>query len=198
MLYFALLYNKRTRFMKLIVGLGNPGKKYEGTRHNMGFMAIDLLSDQAQIDVDKEVFHGLMGRGKIYDEDVILFKPTTFMNLSGTAVQEVVHYFKIALEDTVIVYDDMALAPGVIRLRKEGSSGGHKGMQNIIDCLSTEQIKRIRIGIGEPGDNDNIDYVLSKPLKDEMPVIEEAIANAVRALKEMLKSDFDRAMNKYN
>ena len=198
MLYFALLYNKRTRFMKLIVGLGNPGKKYEGTRHNMGFMAIDLLSDQAQIDVDKEVFHGLMGRGKIYDEDVILFKPTTFMNLSGTAVQEVVHYFKIALEDTVIVYDDMALAPGVIRLRKEGSSGGHKGMQNIIDCLSTEQIKRIRIGIGEPGDNDNIDYVLSKPLKDEIPVIEEAIANAVRALKEMLKSDFDRAMNKYN
>ena len=186
------------RFMKLIVGLGNPGKKYENTRHNMGFMAIDLLSDQAQIDVDKEVFHGLMGRGKIYEQDVILFKPTTFMNLSGTAVQEVVHYFKIELEDIVVIYDDMALEPGTIRLRKEGSSGGHKGMQNIIDCLSTEQIKRIRIGIGEPGENDNIDYVLSKPLKDEMPIIEEAIANAARAVKEMLKSDFDRAMNKYN
>ena len=184
--------------MKLIIGLGNPGKKYDGTRHNMGFMAIDLLSDQAQIDVDKEVFHGLMGRGKIYDQDVILFKPTTFMNLSGTAVQEVVHYFKIELEDIVVVYDDMALAPGVIRLRKEGSSGGHKGMQNIIDCLSTEEIKRIRIGVGEPGEWDNIDYVLSKPLTDEMPLIEEAIANAVRAIKEMLKSDFDRAMNKYN
>ena len=184
--------------MKLIVGLGNPGKKYEGTRHNMGFMALDLLSEQAQIDVDKEVFHGLMGRGKIYDEDVILFKPTTFMNLSGTAVQEVVHYFKIALEDIVVIFDDMALEPGTIRLRKEGSSGGHKGMQNIIDCLSTEQIKRIRIGIGEPGENDTIDYVLSKPLKDEMPLIEEAIANAVRAVKEMLKSDFDRAMNNYN
>ena len=198
MLYFPLLYNNRTRFMKLIVGLGNPGKKYEGTRHNMGFMAIDLLSDQAQIDVDKEVFHGLMGRGKIYNEDVILFKPTTFMNLSGTALQEVVHYFKIALEDIVVIFDDMALTPGVIRLRKEGSSGGHKGMQNIIDCLSTEEIKRIRIGIGEPGDWDNIDYVLSKPLKDEMPLIEEAIANAVRAVKEMLRSDFDRAMNKYN
>lgn len=186
------------RFMKLIVGLGNPGKKYEATRHNMGFMAIDLLSDQAQIDVDKEVFHGLMGRGKIFDNDVILFKPTTFMNLSGTAIQEVVHYFKIALEDIVVIYDDMALVPGTIRLRKEGSSGGHKGMQNTIDCLSTEQIKRIRIGIGEPGENDTIDFVLSKPLKDEMPLIEEAIANAVRAVKEMLKSDFDRAMNKYN
>ena len=184
--------------MKLIIGLGNPGKKYEGTRHNMGFMAIDLLSDQAQIDVDKEVFHGLMGRGKIFDQDVILFKPTTIMNLSGTAVQEVVHYFKIELEDIVVVYDDMALSPGIIRLRKEGSSGGHKGMQNIIDCLSTEEIKRIRIGIGEPGEWDNIDYVLSKPLNDEMPLIEEAIANAVRAIKEMLKSDFDRAMNKYN
>ena len=184
--------------MKLIVGLGNPGKKYENTRHNMGFMAVDLLSDQANIDVDKEVFHGLMGRGKIYEQDVILFKPTTFMNLSGTAVQEVVHYFKIELEDIVVIYDDMALEPGVIRLRKEGSSGGHKGMQNIIDCLSTEQIKRIRIGIGEPGENDTIDFVLSKPLKDEVPVIEEAIANAVRAVKEMLKSDFDRAMNKYN
>ena len=192
------MYNYQARFMKLIVGLGNPGKKYENTRHNMGFMAVDLLSDQAQIDVDKEVFHGLMGRGKIYDEDVILFKPTTFMNLSGTAVQEVVHYFKIALEDIVVIYDDMALQPGVIRLRYEGSSGGHKGMQNIIDCLSTEQIKRIRIGIGEPGEWDTIDYVLSKPLKDEMPFIEEAIANAVRAVKEMLKSDFDRAMNKFN
>ncbi len=184
--------------MKLIVGLGNPGKKYENTRHNMGFMAIDLLSDQAQVDVDKEVFHGLLGRGKIYEQDVILFKPTTFMNLSGTAVQEVVHYFKIAIEDIVVIYDDMALNPGTIRLRKEGSSGGHKGMQNIIDCLSTDQIKRIRIGIGEPGENDTIDFVLSKPLKDEAPLIEEAIANAVRAVKEMLKSDFDRAMNKYN
>ena len=193
-----VLYNKRTRFMKLIVGLGNPGKKYEGTRHNMGFMAIDLLSDQAQLDVDKEVFHGLMGRGKIFDQDVILFKPTTYMNLSGTAVQEVVHYFKIALEDIVVIYDDMALPVGSIRLRKEGSSGGHKGMQNIIDCLSTEAIKRIRVGIGEPGDNDNIDFVLSKPLKDEMPLISEAIEDAVRAVKEYLKSDFDRAMNKYN
>ena len=194
----VMVYNKRTRFMKLIVGLGNPGKKYEGTRHNMGFMAIDLLSDQAQIDVDKEVFHGLMGRGKIYEQDVILFKPTTFMNLSGTAVQEVVHYFKIALEDIVVIYDDMAIPIGSIRLRKEGSSGGHKGMQNIIDCLSSEQIKRIRVGIGEPGEWDTIDYVLSKPLKDDMPLIEEAIANAVRGVKEYLKSDFDRAMNKYN
>ena len=193
-----LLYNSRTRFMKLIVGLGNPGKKYDKTRHNMGFMVVDLLADQAKIDVDKEVFHGLLGRGVIYDHDVIIFKPTTFMNLSGTAVQEVVRYFKIDLEDVIVVYDDMALEPGMIRLRKEGSSGGHKGMQNIIDCLSTEQIKRIRVGIGEPGEWDNVDFVLSKPLKEEMPLIDAAIENAVEALKEALKSDFDRAMNKFN
>ena len=184
--------------MKLIIGLGNPGKKYEHTRHNMGFDTVDMLAEQARIDVDKEVFHGLLGRGEILDEDVMLFKPTTYMNLSGTAVREIVSYFKIALEDIIVVFDDMALEPGKIRLRLNGSSGGHKGMQNIIDELHTEEIKRIRIGIGEPEEDDTIDYVLSKPLKDERPLIEEAITNAVGALKEAIKSDFDRAMNKYN
>ena len=184
--------------MKLIVGLGNPGKKYEHTRHNMGFDAIDLLADQARIDVDKEIFHGLLGRGSINEEDVMLFKPTTYMNLSGTAVKEVVDYFKIPLEDIIVIFDDMALEVGHIRLRKEGSSGGHKGMANIIDLLHSQNIKRIRIGIGEPGEWDTVDYVLSKPLKDERPLVEEAINNAVEAVKEALKSDFDRAMNKFN
>ena len=184
--------------MKLIVGLGNPGKKYEHTRHNMGFDAIDLLADQARIDVDKEVFHGLLGRGNIYEEDVMLFKPTTYMNLSGTAVKELTDYFKISPEDIIVIYDDMALEVGHIRLRLEGSSGGHKGMANIIDLLHTQEIKRIRIGIGEPGEWDTVDYVLSKPLKDERPLIEEAINNAVEAVKEAIKSDFARAMNKFN
>ena len=184
--------------MKLFVGLGNPGKKYEHTRHNMGFDVIDLLADQARIDVDKEIFHGLLGRGEILDKDVMLFKPTTYMNLSGTAVKELTDYFKIPLEDMIVIYDDMALAPGNIRLRLEGSSGGHKGMQNIIDLLHTQDIKRIRVGIGEPTEEDTVDYVLSKPSQDERPLIEEAINNAVEALKEVLKSDFDRAMNKFN
>ena len=184
--------------MKLIVGLGNPGKKYEHTRHNMGFDAVDLLADQARIDVDKEVFHGLLGRGEIFDEDVMIFKPTTYMNLSGTAVKEITDYFKIPLKDVIVVYDDMARAPGNIRLRLEGSSGGHKGMQNIIDLCKTQNIKRIRIGIGEPEEDDTIDYVLSKPSQDERPLIEEAIETAVEALKEVLRSDFDRAMNKFN
>jgi len=183
--------------MKLIVGLGNPGKKYEKTRHNMGFMVVDKLADISRIDVDKEIFEGLLGRGVIFDEDVMLFKPTTFMNLSGNAVRKIVDYFKIDIDDVVIVYDDMALEPGRIRLRLNGSSGGQKGMESVIQCLGTEEIKRIRVGIGEPEDN-AIDYVLTRPTKDEQVLIDAAIDNAVGALKETIKNSFERAMNKYN
>ena len=183
--------------MKLVVGLGNPGKKYEHTRHNIGFDTLDLFAELAMIDVDKESFKGLVGRGKIFGEDVFLLKPQTFMNLSGESVREIVNYFKIELEDIIIIYDDMALAPGRIRLRMNGSSGGHKGMQNIIDNLGSEEIKRIRIGIGEPT-YDTIDYVLSKPTSDEKPLIEDAIKEAVEALKTILKNNFEVAMNKFN
>jgi len=183
--------------MKLIVGLGNPGKKYEGTRHNMGFDVVDLFSEISQIDIDKEVFNGVLGRGKVFDQDVLLFKPNTFMNLSGTAVQQVVHYFKIDIQDIIVIFDDMALNPGIIRLRQSGSSGGQKGMQNIIENLGTDQIKRIRVGIGEPQYN-SVDYVLGKPLKEERMLIDEAINNAVNAIKEALKSNFDKAMSLYN
>lgn len=183
--------------MKLIVGLGNPGKKYEGTRHNMGFMAIDLLSDLTKIDVDKQIFHGLLGRGEINNEDVYLFKPTTFMNLSGTAVKELVDYFKIDIDDIIVIFDDMALVPGNIRIRRNGSSGGQKGMQNIIDMLGSEEIKRIRIGIGEP-EFDPVDWVLGKPFKDDIPLIEQAIKNTVEAVKECLLNGFESAMSKFN
>jgi len=183
--------------MKLIVGLGNPGKKYEHTRHNMGFDVIDLFSELAQIDIDKESFKGLVGRGKVFDEDVFLLKPQTFMNLSGESVREIVSYFKIDISDILVIYDDMALAPGKIRLRPSGSSGGHKGIQNIIDNLGTQDIKRIRVGIGEPTYN-NIDFVLSKPGKEERELIDEAIVNAANAIKDILKSNFDKAMTKYN
>ena len=183
--------------MKLIVGLGNPGKKYEHTRHNMGFDVVDLFAEKAKIDINKEAFKGVVGRGKVFDEDIFILKPHTYMNLSGESVQEIVSYFKIDLEDIIVIYDDMALEPGKIRLRVSGSSGGHKGMQNIIEHLHTENIKRIRIGIGEPT-YDTIDYVLSKPLKEERPLIDEAINNAVNALKEILKENFDKAMTNYN
>lgn len=183
--------------MKLIVGLGNPGKKYEHTRHNMGFDVVDLFSELSQIDIDKESFKGLVGRGKVFDEDVFLLKPQTFMNLSGESVREIVSYFKIPLEDIIVIYDDMALAPGKIRLRPGGSSGGHKGIQNIIDNLGSQEIKRIRVGIGEPT-YDTIDYVLSKPTKEERVLIDEAIVNSANAIKDILKDNFDKAMTKYN
>ena len=183
--------------MELIVGLGNPGKKYEHTRHNMGFDVVDLFSDLAQIDVDKESFKGLLGRGKVLGHDLMILKPQTFMNLSGESVRAVVDYFKIDVEDIIVIFDDMALAPGKIRLRNGGSSGGHKGMQNIIDHLGTDKIKRIRVGIGEPT-YDVIDYVLSKPTKDEQELIDNSINDAVEALKTILKNNFEVAMNKFN
>lgn len=183
--------------MKLIVGLGNPGKEYELTRHNMGFLTIDKLADEWGVYVDKKYNKGLFQKVKYFDEDVYLLKPQTFMNLSGTSVSDFVSYFRINLEDIVVVYDELALPPGKIRLRLGGSSGGHKGMQNIIDQLKTDKIKRIRIGVGEPQYN-VIDYVLSKPSKEDQDLINLAIEKAVEAIKDILKNDFHHAMSKYN
>ena len=179
--------------MKLIVGLGNPGTKYEHTRHNMGFDTLDLLNKTLKIDINKKKFQGLYGK----DEDIILFKPETMMNLSGLAVKEIMSFYKIKITDLLVISDDMALPVGKIRLRDSGSSGGHKGLQNIIDNLGTDQFKRVRIGIGEPSIN-TIDFVLSKPSKEEAPLIKKAQENASKAILEYLKTDFIRAMSKFN
>ena len=183
--------------MKLIVGLGNPGKEYALTRHNCGFRVVDAFIDDIGINFNKNDFDGVYAKFKLDEEDIIVFKPLTFMNLSGTAVQKLVHFFKIDLKDIVVVFDDMAIKPGEIRLRLEGSSGGQKGMQNIIDCLNSQNIKRIRIGIGQP-EHDVIDYVLGKPDEEDAIKIDKAIEKAVGALKEYLNSDFQNAMSKYN
>ena len=183
--------------MKLIVGLGNPGKEYALTRHNCGFRVLDAFADAASVDIDKEGFKGVYGRFKFNGEDIILFKPLTMMNLSGTAVQEIVHYFKIDLNDVLVIYDDMAIEPGTIRLRLDGSSGGQKGMQNIIDNLGTSNIKRIRVGIGKP-QFDSIDWVLGKPSGEDKIKIDEAIDRATKAIREYLIHNFENAMSKYN
>lgn len=184
-------------FMKLIVGLGNPGINYENTRHNCGFRVLDAFSDMSRISVFKEDFKSIYGKGLVNDETVILLKPQTFMNLSGEAVQAIVSYFKIAIDDILVVYDDMAVKPGEIRLRLDGSSGGQKGMQNIIDHLGTQKIKRIRIGIGEP-EFSAVDYVLGKPHGDEAVLIDRAIERASLAIREYLLYGFEKAMSKYN
>lgn len=183
--------------MKLIVGLGNPGKEYAMTRHNCGFRVIDSFADASGIDIDKEDFHGIYGRFKYNDEDIILFKPLTMMNLSGTAVYEIVKFFKIKRDDIVVVYDDMAIEPGNLRLRASGSSGGQKGMQNIIKCLATEDIKRIRVGIGEPK-YDPIKHVLGVPTGEEKTKIDSAIERATKAIREFLINNFETAGSKFN
>lgn len=184
--------------MKLIVGLGNPGKKYADSRHNTGFKVIDLLAKELSIDVNKEDFQGLYGRGKFLEEDIFLLKPMTFMNLSGQSVQMLATFFKIAPEDMMIVFDDMAIPPGKIRLRLLGSSGGQKGMQNIIEMLGTSAIRRIRVGIGEPENKDAIDYVLGKPTPEEKPLVESAIEQAEKAILDALRNGFHHAMSTFN
>lgn len=184
--------------MKLIVGLGNPGKEYVNTRHNSGFLALDTLADLFQVEINKDGFSGKYVKFKIDDEDIIFLKPMTYMNLSGKSVLEIKQFYKISLEDILIIYDDMAIKVGNIRLRLKGSSGGQKGMQNIIDLLSSEQIKRIRIGIGEPLIN-SIDYVLGKPKGDELIDWKRAINKAASASKEyVLGKEFVAIMSQYN
>jgi peptidyl-tRNA hydrolase, PTH1 family len=183
----------------LFVGLGNPGKEYEGTRHNMGFKTLDKFAELAHGDFDRDGFKGVYGIVKNPDlgATIIIAKPQTFMNLSGECVRPLADYFKISQKDIVVVYDDMALPEGTIRLREDGSSGGHKGMQNIIDNFASENIRRIRVGIGEPL-HDPINYVLGKPLGDSLLKIEDATDRAAKALRDIVLRDFAYAMSTYN
>ncbi len=183
--------------MKLIVGLGNPGKKYAKTRHNLGYQVIDAFAHEIGITIDKVAFKSESALIKYLNEDVLLLKPTTFMNLSGTAVAEAIRYYKIAIDELLVIYDEMALEPGVLRLRPFGSSGSHNGVQNIIDQLQTQTFKRIRIGIGKPP-YDGVDYVLGKPTKEEQMVINQTILKAKDAIIDYLKHGFSHAMNQYN
>lgn len=182
--------------MKLIVGLGNPGKEYEHTRHNMGYDVLDIFLKNNGLSLIKEAFKGQYVKTHLFNEDVIILKPLTFMNLSGMCVMEFVNYFKIDLEDLLIIYDDMDLPPGKIRLREQGSSGGQKGMKNIIDLLHTDEINRIRVGIGKAS-KDVIDYVLTKPNQEDAIKIHEAQQKASEAIECFIKFGFQRAKAKY-
>lgn len=185
--------------MKLFVGLGNPGKQYEHTRHNVGYDVIDAFSDMIGCDIDRRDFKGEYGllRQNPFGEPIILLKPTTYMNLSGESVRAIYDYFKMELDDIVIIYDDMALPVGKIRLRQSGSAGSHNGMKNIIQHLGTENIKRLRVGIGEPLGT-GVDYVLGKPSPEDRALLEEGYLNACRALKMFLQEGWNKAMTTYN
>lgn len=185
--------------MKVIVGLGNPGRRYANTRHNVGFWVIDCLSDQWRIPVKKEKWKAEVGEGQINGENVLLVKPQTYMNRSGESVQEICRFFQLDLDHLLVIYDDLDLPVGRIRLRAKGSSGGHNGMKSIFAHLKTEKIKRIKIGIGHPeGNADIADYVLSPFPKQELPFIEEAVERSAQAVEDWLRFDFQHAMNQYN
>lgn len=186
--------------MKLVVGLGNPGKEYENTRHNMGFLCVDRFMDMAGGVFDKTDFKGVYGiiRNPSFGESIVVLKPTTYMNLSGESVRLLLDFYKIDPEDVLVVYDEMAIPEGQIRLRKKGSSGGHKGMQSIITNLGTDEIKRIRIGIGEPPSKDAVNFVLGKVSKESAPLVDEALHEGALAIRDILLRDFDYAMNIYN
>jgi peptidyl-tRNA hydrolase, PTH1 family len=183
--------------MKLIVGLGNPGEKYKNTRHNMGFLVLDALAKKWEVSGWKTNFN--CEYLLVKEKDVILAKPQTFMNLSGTPTQSIAQYFKITIEDIIVIYDDLALNPGKIRLRYKGSSGSHNGIQHVMDVLNTEEIKRIRVGIGSvPTVMQGKDYVLQPPTKHEKEAIEEGIRSAVSAAEYALGNSFVDTMNKFN
>jgi len=186
--------------MKLFVGLGNYGKEYEGTRHNMGFKTIEKFADLVHGDFSHEGFKGLYGivKNPAFEDVILICMPQTYMNLSGTCVRPLADYYKIPLEDIVVVYDDMALPEGNIRLRENGSSGGHKGIQNIIDQYASDKVRRIRVGIGEPPFDNPIDYVLGKPSGDSLQKIEDATDRAAKALRDIELRGFAYAMSIYN
>lgn len=185
--------------MYIIVGLGNPGKKYENTRHNAGFDAIDKFADENGIKIDKLKHKALIGEGRIGSEKVILVKPQTYMNLSGESVLSISQFYKVESENIVVLYDDIDLDIGKLRIRKKGSAGSHNGMKSIIKCLGTEDFPRVRIGVSRPPEGwDLADYVLSRVSKEQEKGMLEGIDKAAKTVKEIVNSGLDLAMNKYN
>lgn len=185
--------------MKLIVGLGNPGKKYDETRHNIGFRVIDELSKSFNIPLNQEKFKGIFGFDTINGEKIFLLKPLTYMNLSGESVRALMDFYKIDIEDVVVVYDDLDLPPGKIRLRQKGGHGGHNGIKSLLAHLGTENFKRIRVGVGRPEAGVAVaNYVLSMFRPDERQEMEEAVSQASKACESWLSKDFLNVMNSFN
>lgn len=185
--------------MKIIVGLGNPEKKYEGTRHNVGFATLDRLAETYQIAVDTKKFQGLIGKGVIGGEKVILVKPLTYMNLSGNCVREVAEYFRVEAGDILVIFDDISLIPGQIRIRPKGSAGGHNGIKSIIANLGSQEFPRIKCGVGEkPKGSDLADWVLGHFNNEDKRLVDEAMDRAVKAVECILTEGVDAAMNRYN
>ena len=182
--------------MFLIVGLGNPGKEYDGTRHNIGFAAIDYIADKYNIELNRIKFKGVFGEGLINGKKVILLKPTTYMNLSGESIREVVNFYKISNEEIIVIYDDISLEVGRIRIREKGSHGGHNGIKSIIANLGTDVFPRVKIGVGAPKGN-LVSHVLGKFSDEEVEILRESIKASSDATS-IIISNTKEAMNKLN
>lgn len=186
--------------MYIIVGLGNPTGKYKGTRHNIGFEVIDLLAGRHSISMDTGKHKSLLGKGVINGHKVLLVKPMTFMNLSGEAIRSLVDYYKIDVESQLLViFDDISLEPGVLRVRQKGSAGGHNGIKSIIAHLGTQNFPRIKVGVGgNKTHSDLADFVLGHFTAREKPLMEESRQEAVKAIETILSSGVEKAMNDFN
>jgi PTH1 family peptidyl-tRNA hydrolase len=187
----------RSGRMFLIVGLGNIGKKYEYTRHNIGFDVVDLISHKYNIAVNREKFKGTYGEGTILSEKIILLKPNTYMNLSGESVREIVEFFKIPMEKIIVIYDDISLDIGRLRIRLKGSPGGHNGIKNIIANLGSDVFPRIKVGVGHP-DQELVSYVLGRFSKEERQQVERTFEATVEAVECIVKEGLTEAMNRFN
>jgi len=185
--------------MFLIVGLGNPENDYANTRHNMGFNVINKISEKYGINVNCSKFKGLFGSGKINNENLLLLKPQTFMNLSGESIKECVDFYKIDVNKVLVIYDDIDLEPGKIRIRKFGGPGTHNGMRSVVQCLGSDKFPRIRVGIGKPERNDNlIEYVIGHISLADKEKLDEGVILATEAVDSILRENIDSAMNKFN
>lgn len=183
--------------MYIIAGLGNPGSKYENTRHNMGFKAIDAMASEFGIDVNRTKFKGLIGEGRIGSEKVILLKPQTYMNLSGQSVREIMNFYKIPEENLIVIYDDFDLPIGSIRVRKSGGPGTHNGMKSVVQELGSRKFPRVRVGIGS-SDGSTIQFVIGKVGKDEQQILNEAAEAAASAAADIIRIGIENAMNIHN
>lgn len=184
--------------MKVIVGLGNPGPQYAETRHNIGFLLIDGLAETLGLQF-RTKFQGLWTEGMVQGERLLFLKPQTFMNLSGRSVKELVHFYKIPTEDVLVVQDDMDLPLGKLRLRSQGSAGGHNGIRSILTELGTEQFWRLKLGVGRPPKEwDPAQYVLSSFAESELPTVEDLLERAYKVANLWLKGETERAMNLYH
>ena len=185
--------------MYLIVGLGNPEPEYKNTRHNMGFDTVNKLSKEYNIEINKNKFKGLFGTGVIEGQKVIILKPQTFMNLSGESIIEAMNFYHIKEEELIIIYDDIDINPGIIKIRKKGGPGTHNGMKSVIQNIGTKDFTRVRVGIGTPiHKGDLINYVIGKIPEEELKILDEATTRAKEAVVEIIKAGVDNAMNKIN